>query len=148
MFSENKKNNSKSKSKSFSREQNKIAKGTTVVGDIDSQGSFRIEGVLKGSLKTPGKVVVSETGVIEGDIECSDADFEGTFTGNLKVKNNLTLKATTTIDGDVVTGKLAVEPGANLNGTCTMKGKGSLKNINSQNEQGKAKSKQEISKNA
>lgn len=106
----------------YSKEQNKIARGTVIVGDIQSEGSFRIEGKVKGNMKTAGKIVVSETGAIEGEVICGDADFEGSFTGSLVVKNNLILKATCTIEGEVVTGRLSVEPGASLNGTCTMKG--------------------------
>ncbi len=114
-------------------EQNKIARGSTFVGDIESQGCFRIEGTLKGSLKTGGKVVLSKSGVIEGELKCAHADFEGRFNGTLNVENDLTLRSTATLDGEVTTGKLTVEPGAKLNGSCDMKG--SLKNIKDNNGQ-------------
>ncbi len=119
MFSEGKKTKG---STTNTHEQNKIAQGTKLVGDIEAEGCFRIEGTLVGNLKTPSKIVVSKTGTIEGDVVCGDADIEGSFTGTLTVKNNLNLKATCTIQGEVTTGKLSVEPGANLNGSCTMKG--------------------------
>lgn len=124
----------------YSKEQNRIAKGSTIVGDIESQGSFRIEGVLKGSLKTPGKVVLGESGYIEGNIECTDADIEGKFEGNITVKNNLNLKKTSLIDGDVITGRLSVEPGASLNGACTMSE--TVKNLNENDGKKSKRSKQ------
>ncbi|MBZ9787065.1 polymer-forming cytoskeletal protein [Psychroflexus sp. CAK57W] len=106
----------------LTKEQNKIAQGTTFTGNIESQGSFRIEGKLIGNIKTPGKIVVGKTGYIEGQIECENADFEGEFKGELKVSKFLTLRATAKIEGEVFTDKLSIEPGAALNATCNMKG--------------------------
>lgn len=109
-------------SSDLTKEQNKIAQGTTYKGNIESQGSFRIEGKVIGNIKTPGKIVVGKTGYIEGQIECENADFEGEFKGELKVSKLLTLRATSIIEGEVFTGKLSIEPGAKLNATCSMKG--------------------------
>lgn len=103
------------------QEQNKIAKGSLVTGQIEGEGVFRIEGKLKGNLKTSKKIVIGETGIIEGDVICGDADIEGILKGSLIATNSLNLKSTCSIEGDVTTRKLSVEPGANLNGTCTMK---------------------------
>lgn len=120
MFSENKK--SMPIHTDYSKEQNKIALGTKILGDIIAQGEFQIEGTIEGNLKTPGKVVVGKTGFIDGKIECESADVEGKFSGNLMVSETLTLRATSVIEGEVSVGKLAVEPGATFNATCTMKG--------------------------
>lgn len=103
-------------------EQNKIAAGTKITGDITAKGSFRIEGCLKGSLITTGKVVISKNGNIEGTLECENADIEGNFNGKLTVSGVLSLKSSAIVDGEVVAGKLAVEPGANFNATCQMRG--------------------------
>ncbi|UAB85298.1 polymer-forming cytoskeletal protein [Zunongwangia sp. SCSIO 43204] len=119
MFSEKKKS---SGAKEFSNEQNKIAAGTKITGDITAKGAFRIEGFLKGTLVTTGKVVISKNGNIEGTLECENADIEGSFKGKLKVSGILSLKSTATVDGEVMAGKLAVEPGANFNATCQMRG--------------------------
>jgi cytoskeletal protein CcmA (bactofilin family) len=106
----------------LTKEQNKIAQGTVFKGEIQSQGSFRIEGKVIGDIKTPGKIVVGKTGYIEGIIECENADFEGEFKGELKVSKLLTLRATAKIEGEVFADKLSIEPGAIFNATCSMKG--------------------------
>jgi cytoskeletal protein CcmA (bactofilin family) len=118
MFSESK----KSKSAANNNEQNRIAAGTLITGEISGKGCFRIEGTLEGSLKTPGKVVISEGGVINGTLECENADIEGSFKGKLFVKGVLSLRSAANIQGEVVAGKLAVEPGAVFNATCEMTG--------------------------
>ena len=106
----------------FSKEQNKISQGTSLTGDINSEGSLRIEGELDGNLNIKGKVVIGETGKINGEVVCENADIEGNFTGTLKVNACLTLKSTSHISGDVITDQLVVESGAVFNATCQMKG--------------------------
>ncbi|WP_370450260.1 polymer-forming cytoskeletal protein [Meridianimaribacter sp. CL38] len=103
-------------------QQNSIAKGTTITGDIISDGDFRIEGTVQGNIKTPGKVVLGRTGVINGTLKSSNADIEGKFSGKLILSDTLSLKSSAFVEGEVEVGKLAVEPGATFNATCAMKG--------------------------
>jgi len=128
MFSEPK----KAKSTSNQNEQNRISAGTIIKGEISGKGCFRIEGTLDGSLKTPGKVVISKGGLITGTLECENADIEGSFKGKLFVKDVLTLRSPANIEGEVYAGKLAVEPGAIFNATCEMNG--GVKPLNKENE--------------
>ncbi len=106
----------------YSKSQNKISEGTKIVGTITSQGGFRIEGEVEGDILTEGRVVVGETGSINGTLKCQDAEFEGTFSGKMTILDTLSLKSTAVIEGDVIVGKLAVEPGASFDATCSMKG--------------------------
>ena len=117
MFAENKKSNSNT----FSQ-QNTIAQGTTFTGDLISEGDFRIEGIVNGSLNTSGKVVIGKTGTIDGVLVCKNADVEGKFKGTLTVSDTLSLRASADVEGEVQVGKLAVEPGATFNANCLMKG--------------------------
>ncbi len=103
-------------------QQNTIAKGSTITGDIVSDGDFRIEGTIQGNVKTPGKVVLGRTGIIKGTLTSANADIEGKFSGKLILTDTLCLKATAYVEGEVEVAKLAVEPGATFNATCVMKG--------------------------
>ena len=103
-------------------ERNIIAKNTSLVGDLKSDGDFRVDGKIEGTIKTTGRVVIGQEGIVTGTIDCSHADIEGTFSGKLLVDQILSLKSTANISGDVVLGKLSVEPGATFNATCAMKG--------------------------
>ena len=102
-------------------QQNTIAQGTIFEGDLKSEGDFRIEGVIQGTLITKGKVVIGNTGKIDGSLSCKNADIEGSFKGKLTVQETLSLRATARVEGEVETGKLAVEPGASFNAHCQMK---------------------------
>lgn len=119
--------------KSKVMERNVIAKNTTIIGDIKSDGDFRIDGTLEGSLKTDGRVIIGSDGFIKGKVEATNADIEGKFSGELLVSNTLTIKATADISGEVIIGKLSIEPGASFNATCAMKG--AIKELNSDNDE-------------
>ncbi|MDO1502221.1 polymer-forming cytoskeletal protein [Winogradskyella maritima] len=103
-------------------QQNIIAQGTKLVGDIMSEGPFRIDGTVEGNLKTSGKVVVGKSGIIKGTLQGENVDYEGKFSGKLILSGTLSLKSTAHIEGEVQVNKLAVEPGATFNATCSMKG--------------------------
>ena len=119
--------------KSNVMERNVIAKNTTIIGDIKSDGDFRIDGTLEGSLKTDGRVIIGSDGFIKGKVEATNADIEGKISGELLVSNTLTIKATADISGEVIIGKLSIEPGASFNATCAMKG--AIKELNSDNDE-------------
>ncbi|MEL6976393.1 MAG: polymer-forming cytoskeletal protein [Bacteroidota bacterium] len=117
MFSDNKKPRPMTE---FGGQPNRIEKNTKIKGDITSEADFRIDGKLEGNVKTSGKVVIGKDGYINGKVECVNADIEGKFNGELLVSDLLSLKANAIIEGTVSVAKLAVEPGATFNASCTM----------------------------
>jgi cytoskeletal protein CcmA (bactofilin family) len=116
-------------------EINVVAKNTAIIGDIISEGDFRIDGTLEGNIKTKGRVIIGVSGSVKGKIDAVNSDIEGKFSGDLLVQETLTIKATAVISGDVVIGKLSVEPGATFNASCSMRG--AIKELNNPNEQQK-----------
>ncbi len=131
MFSDNKKPRMMNE---IGGQPNRIEKNTKIKGDIISEADFRIDGKLEGNLKTSGKVVIGKDGYINGKVECVNADIEGNFNGELLVSDLLSLKSSAVIEGTVSVTKLAVEPGATFNASCTMKGKGGSLSGNSLNK--------------
>jgi cytoskeletal protein CcmA (bactofilin family) len=101
---------------------NLIQSDTVIEGDVKANGDIRIDGTLKGTLHVKGKLVVGATGNIEGEMHCQNADVSGTIKGKIFVSELLALKTTAKLTGDIVTGKLAIEPGASFSGSCSMGG--------------------------
>jgi cytoskeletal protein CcmA (bactofilin family) len=101
---------------------NILGAGTTIEGDIVSTSDIRIDGALKGALKTKGKLVIGPTGSIEGEVSCTNADISGSIRGKLTVNELLALKSTAKINGEISVGKLSIEPGADFSGSCSMGG--------------------------
>ncbi|MCB0806903.1 MAG: polymer-forming cytoskeletal protein [Bacteroidales bacterium] len=101
---------------------NTIVSGTVIKGEITTNGDFRIDGKLVGSIVCKGKIVVGQTGSIDGEIECQNADFSGNIKAKVHVEQLLSLKSTAVFHGDIVTNKISIEPGAKFSGTCNMDG--------------------------
>jgi len=101
---------------------NIIGNGTSITGDIQGEGDIRVDGNLKGTLITKGRVVIGPTGVFSGEITCRNADVSGKVDGKIKVSELLSLKSTSKFSGDIITNKLAIEPNAIFTGTCNMSG--------------------------
>jgi cytoskeletal protein CcmA (bactofilin family) len=99
---------------------NTINQGSSIEGNITSNGNFRFDGELKGSIESKGKVVIGPSGKVEGNITCRDADISGEVKGIIKVSELTELKATAKVDCDLYTGKLSIEPGAVFSGKCIM----------------------------
>ncbi len=116
---------------------NLVGSGTTIKGEMESKGDIRVDGKIIGELRSKGKIVVGDTGVVEGDLYCANADFSGKIEGKADVTELLSLKASAVFRGDIITNKLSIEPGAKFSGTCTM----DQNNASSTPEPGKGKEK-------
>ena len=119
MFGKNQ-NPGNGKQDSGSSSINLIGAGTVVEGDIKSNGDIRIDGTVYGAVISKAKVVIGNTGVIEGNVTSQNADVSGSIHGNTNVSELLFLKSSANVMGDIVTGKLVVEVGATFTGSCNM----------------------------
>jgi cytoskeletal protein CcmA (bactofilin family) len=109
----------------ISSSSNTISKDTSIDGNVETTGNLRIEGTVKGNIRARSKIVLGNSGEVEGKVFAQTADIEGTIKGTIQVEGMLTLKSTANIKGDIKTGKLAMEAGAIFDGKCKM---GSFKN--------------------
>ncbi|MFZ5430798.1 MAG: bactofilin family protein [Bacteroidota bacterium] len=116
MMKSNQKNNPEPDAKHI----NLISKGTRIAGDIVSEGDIRIDGYLKGNIKSKGRLVVGESGAIEGEVECVNVEVAGKVKGKISAAELLTMKSTAMVSGEITASKLSVEPGSLFSGTCRM----------------------------
>ncbi len=99
---------------------NRILAGTKMEGEVQSKGDIRVDGELKGTINISGKLVIGEKGKVDGEIKCGSANVSGHLSGTVEVSELLTLQKTARVHGDILTSKLAVEPGAEFTGSCSM----------------------------
>lgn len=99
---------------------NIITDGTIIKGDITASGDFRLDGTLEGNIQLNGKLVVGDSGVVNGNVLCQNANIIGTVNGNLSVKELLSLHTSARVHGDILINKLSIEPGAVFSGKCRM----------------------------
>jgi cytoskeletal protein CcmA (bactofilin family) len=109
-----------SKSNSNSAEHNVIAAGTIIKGDITTDGDFRIDGKIEGTIQSKGRIIVGNSGSILGTVKAENIDVMGYIEGTIVTNDTLTLKSTAKVKGDIQTSILDIEQRAEFNGTCTM----------------------------
>ena len=97
-----------------------IATGTTLNGDIESEADMRIDGNIIGNVYCKAKIVLGESGIVQGNMHATNADIFGTVNGDVIAKDLLCLKSKCTVNGDVNTKRLQIEPNATFNGQCKM----------------------------
>lgn len=108
-----------SKSNNFS-EHNVIAAGTIIKGDITTDGDFRIDGKIEGTIASKGRIIVGNSGNITGTVKAENIDVMGYIEGTIIVNDTLSLKSTAKVKGDIRTSILDIEQRAEFNGTCSM----------------------------
>ena len=102
---------------------NVLATGTTLTGKIETESDFRLDGRIEGEVICKGKIVIGTKGCVKGNINTVNAEVFGNVDGSIRVRERLVLKSSAEIKGDIFIQTLEIEPGAKLNGSCTMSGK-------------------------
>lgn len=103
---------------------NIIGDGTRIQGTIETEHNLRIGGELDGDVECAGKIMVAESGRVDGEVSAASADVAGELDGEIRVGGLLVLRSSAVIRGDVRTEKLVIEDGAVFTGHCTMAGGG------------------------
>lgn len=107
-------------STSTSAELNLIGHGTQIDGNLKTEHSIRIDGLLKGTVICKNTVTVGENGRVEGDIEALNAIIEGRIKGRVLVKEKLVLGPKSALSGELKAKTLIIDEGAVFDGTSTM----------------------------
>lgn len=97
-----------------------VAPGTKIVGDCETDGTLRIEGIVEGTVKAAKAVVVGKDGVVRGDIVTQDAVIGGHVTGTVVAESRLELQATCVIDGEIRARRIKLDEGGTVNGQVQM----------------------------
>jgi cytoskeletal protein CcmA (bactofilin family) len=116
----NKEKGSAYSEKSFSNSATLISSGTVLKGDVRSNSDLRIDGTIHGNVYSTAKIVIGPSGMVEGNIEGTNADITGKVIGNINVKELLQLRQECSVDGNIIATKLQVDPSAIFNGKCQM----------------------------
>lgn len=95
-----------------------LAKGTTMDGKFSCTENVRLDGKIIGEVRVDKRLVMGETGVVEGNIVAQDAVIKGRIVGDLHVQDSLQLVGTAVIEGNITAKTMVVEEGARYNGTC------------------------------
>ena len=98
--------------------ETKIAKSSTVSGDIETTGSLLVNGRIEGSLTSHDDVYIGKTAVVNGDITAKNTYIFGVVQGNVASDGTVYLAASSKLFGNVHSQSFKVEKGSVYKGTC------------------------------
>lgn len=104
-----------------------IGHGTTVVGEVKSQGTIRVEGVVSGRIHSDDTIVVHETGKVKADLVAGQVVISGEVEGNVFAHDRLEVNAKARLIGDITAPRVGIAEGVLFEGTCTMRPPGEIK---------------------
>ena len=98
-----------------------IGAGSILQGDLEFTGGLRVDGHIKGHVSAQdssnGTLVLSESGIIEGDVNVPHVVINGNIKGNIASTGHVELQASANISGDIHYKAVEMELGAVLNGS-------------------------------
>jgi cytoskeletal protein CcmA (bactofilin family) len=99
-----------------------IGAGTTVTGDVLFTGGLRVDGVVKGAVRCVdgekgGMLVVSEHGIVEGEVRTAHLVVAGRIVGPVYASELVELQPKARVTGDVHYRALEMHHGAVVEGT-------------------------------
>ena len=95
-----------------------ISKGTVIEGKFRTTEDLRLDGTIIGEVQSDKKIVMGESGRIEGTVQCNESAIKGKIDGEIKVNGLLHLLSTAFIKGKIKAQKMIVDEGASYNGEC------------------------------
>lgn len=95
-----------------------ISKGTIIEGKFKTSEDLRLDGTILGEVQSDKKIVMGETGKIEGFVNCNESTIKGRIEGEISVNGLLHLLNTAFIKGKIKAKKMIVDEGAVYNGEC------------------------------
>lgn len=97
-----------------------VAPGMKVIGDLESSGVVKIDGIVEGSIRGARQVLLGRSGTVQGDIHADEAVLAGKVIGTVVAAERVEVQSTCRIDGDIHTKSIVVLEGGIINGNVRM----------------------------
>ncbi|HZF67526.1 MAG TPA: polymer-forming cytoskeletal protein [Gemmatirosa sp.] len=96
----------------------------TIVGDIETDGTLRIDGTLHGSVRRAGVVILGVGAAVHGNIVAGEVIVGGSVQGDIRALQRIELQPTATVTGDVEAGTVLIQEGGVLRGRLCVRPEG------------------------
>lgn len=97
-----------------------IAADLKVVGALTTDGVVKIDGLVEGDIQAERQVLVSKGGEVKGDIRSNEVIVGGRIEGSVCASGRVEVQSTATVDGDILTKRILLHEGGEVNGTLRM----------------------------
>jgi cytoskeletal protein CcmA (bactofilin family) len=97
-----------------------LGKTANLKGDLEFSGGLHLDGRVLGNVRSTaedgGALSVSESGLIEGNVEVTNIVMNGTVNGDMHARERLVLGGKARVNGNVHYGVIEMAPGAVITG--------------------------------
>ncbi len=93
-----------------------IDQGVEFSGKLRSKGSVRIDGQIKGEVRSGQTVIVGETAMVQAKVAAECVIISGEVHGDIDAKKKITLDKNARVTGNLSTPGIVIEEGARLRG--------------------------------
>ena len=97
-----------------------LGPGCKVKGNIELQGTIRIDGEFEGDIKCPDTLIIGKSGVVKANVDVKNAVIGGKMLGNIQANNKIELQTGSHVEGDIQTARLVIDEGVFFEGSCKM----------------------------
>lgn len=98
-----------------------IGTGTKIKGELSSQGTIRVEGVVEGQIQSSDTIVIQESGKVKADLLAGQVVISGEVHGNVYAQERLEITEQAKVFGDITSPRISIAEGVVFEGKCTMK---------------------------
>ncbi|HVA57841.1 MAG: polymer-forming cytoskeletal protein [Gemmatimonadaceae bacterium] len=92
----------------------------SVDGDVETDASLRIDGRLRGSVRSAGVVVVAAGAAVIGDVAAREIIVGGAITGNVTATQRIELQESAVVTGDIEASAIMIQEGGSVEGRMTI----------------------------
>ncbi|RPH38579.1 MAG: polymer-forming cytoskeletal protein [Planctomycetota bacterium] len=93
-----------------------FAAALTIKGDINFEGAIRVEGEIHGRITGQGRLTVSPTGRVIGDVMSAEVIIHGMVQGNVTSLDRLEIGGSAQVVGDLKAARLSIGEGCKILG--------------------------------
>lgn len=97
-----------------------LGQGCKIKGDIELQGTIRIDGQFEGSISCPDTLIIGKSGIVKAEVKVKNAVIGGKLIGNIVAANKIELQSGSHVEGDISTARLVIDEGVFFEGNCKM----------------------------
>lgn len=97
-----------------------IAAGMRITGDIETNGTLKVDGRIEGSVLGARQMMLGRNGTIQGNVHAGEVVVGGLVDGAIVADERLELQSSAVVNGDIDTKSIVVLEGARINGTVRM----------------------------
>ena len=102
----------------------------SIDGTIEFQGTIRLDGNVKGKIKSNGgTVIVGEKAVVDAEVFVGTAIIMGELRGTIDAEERIEVYPPGRVVGDIQAPVISIEEGGLFNGNCAMKNTGSVPEV-------------------